>query len=258
MSYDQFVKLLVDSSEVTVTLERYRDLQGKSVVETVEPPVSVHDRLVERLGEVHTDLGKRITDLKKDLYELVNSGKAGKKDLEKLLSDAEVIQSHYHSNYSYTVERASEEVNELKEDAKSQLSIFLATKGITVEPDALSPMLDSPSTKQLPSPEEPIRENYQLKDRKQKKLEDMTALEVADEMHKHLKRIESTQKKGEDVLTILYSPSANSSRSYVNIRYVSYQGTTKMSLETAREYLKYLRTVKDASSFKTHYRLEKE
>jgi hypothetical protein len=249
MSYDQFVKLLVDSSEVTVTLERYRDEQGKMVVEEVKPPESVQDRLIDRLGEVHSDLGKRITDLKKDIYEHLNSGKVGKKDLEKLLLDAEVIESHYASNFSYTVERASEEVNELKENAKAQLSIFLSSKGLDVKPDELTPMLESKSVKQLPSPQEPIRENYEPKQRQQKTIEDMTALEVADEMHKHLKRLERTSTGN----AVLFNSSANSTRVNVNVRYINYQGSTKLTLEEAKDYLKYLRTVKDASLFKTHY-----
>lgn len=264
MSYDQFVQLLVDSSNVTVTLERYRSTTGDLVEEKIEPPQSTHDRMLDRMGETLSSLMKRLEDTRKDVYEMVNGEKPNKKRLTQLLQDIEIINSHLQSNTSFVVTQASEELNSLTENAKSQLSLFLTSKGVDTSKLDLTPMLELPSVKALPNYTEPVQENYSLKEREQKTLNDMTVMEVADEINKILHNLEALQTKQKSKLqtkndeTIkLFMANATHSQNSVHVRYISYQGTTRFNIDDAKKYLKFLRTVKNINDFKTHYWFER-
>lgn len=262
MSYDQFVQLLVDSSNTTVTLERYRSTSGNLIEEKVEQPQSTHDRMLDRMGETFQSLIKRLEDARRDVYEMVNGEKPNKKRLTQLLQDIEIINSHLQSNTSFVVKQASEEINSLTENAKSQLSLFLASKGVDTSKLDLTPMLELPSVKALPNYTEPVQENYNLKEREQKSLDDMTAMEVADEINKILHKLEASQTKQksesqDDEKTKLFMANATHSQSCVHIRYISYQGTTRFNIDDAKKYLKFLRTVKSINDFKTHYWFER-
>jgi hypothetical protein len=252
MSYDQFVQILTDACNTTVTLERYRDCEGNLIVEEVKKPESVRDRMIDRMGEVHESLSNRIKDLRKDLYEALNEGKAGKKTLEQLLHSARVIEDNFESNAVFTVQQASEEIKSMQECAKSQLAIFLSEHGVNNVD--ISPMLQQSDQKALPAPDQlPVIEKYELKERVSKPIDDMTALEVADAMTIQLKRIERLIKQEHDGHAVLFWSGASVSKNGVSIRYISYQGTTRVELDEAKDYLKFLKTVTDISKFKAHW-----
>lgn len=252
MSYDQFVQLLVDSSTVTVTLERYRSMD-KLVEEEVEMPKSTHDKMIDRLGESHQSLLKRLEDTYQDVYEMVNGDKPNKKKLVNLLHDIDVIKSHFLSNQSFVVKQASEEIEALQDNAKSQLSLFLASKGAQVNPTDLTPMLELPSMKKLPNYTEPINDDYKLKEREQKSIEDMMPMEVADEIHEKFKILEKMQNTNVKEKTVLFHASAGATSAHVHVCYISYQSITKLPLNDAKNYLLFLRTINDIKEFKTHY-----
>jgi len=255
MSYDQFVRILTDTSSVTVTLERYRDREGNLVVEAVKKPESVQDRMVDRMGEVHESLSNRIKDLRKDIYEALNDGKAGKKTLEQLLHNAKVIEEHFESNSAFIVQQASEEIKTMQECAKSQLAMFLTERG--VQNVDVAPLLQQ-SNKLLPASDiKPVKEVYELKQRIEKPIDDMTALEVSDAITAELKRLQRLVKLYEEDRAPLFACGASASKGAVEIRYISYQGSTRVDLAEAKDYLKFLRTVTDLSHFKRHFEFKR-
>lgn len=267
MSHDQFVRLLLCNGDVPVTLLSYRGTDGQMKKEEVPMPDSVRDRYVKRAGEAGQSLSNRITDLKKDLYEVLNSGKVGKKKLEELLHSAEVIESHFNSNMSYMVERGAEEIADIQENAKTQLSMFVAKSfGAEIEPNAFNSLLQGPELLQLPGTvEPPIKDEYTLKERAEKPIEEMTAMEVADALTIRLRKIEAAEDKSLEGKTEkekdrknLFWSHASVGKKGIKICYINYQGSMDVDLDKAKRYLKFLRELKNVADFETHYRFEKE
>lgn len=253
MSYDQFVRLLLCQSEVTVTLLKYRGIDGKFLEEKVPDPNSVHDNIISRFGEEGESLKNRISDLRKDIYEILNLGKApGKKALEKLLLDIKTIENHYKSNMPYFVECASEEVSEIQENAKSQLAIFAQSlMKVDLKPEDFTPLIENKNVLSLPEKTiMPVQENYIPKERTKKEIDDMTAMEVADELTVMLRWFEKAENHN------LYNASASSKQNKVEILYINYQGGFSVELDVAKRYLKFLKSIKTMQDFKTHYNLE--
>ena len=254
LSYEQAARMMLYNGEVPCTLLRYRDKDGTLMEENVEPPTSVHDNMMDRLGDVYTDLLKRIQDVKKDAYEIVQGRSKGKKALEQLLFDLGVIENHYQSNQTYVAERAEEEVAEIQSNAAGQLGVFLESHfGVGAKKDALISLIDSvKSQKRIEGPKtEPIIENYQKKPREEISLEEMTVSDVAIETNMRLKTIESKIKVAEKY-SFLSGASACAKKNKVILVYVSYQGSSNLSLEEAKKYLSFLRGLKSADEFKTH------
>lgn len=254
MSHDQFVRLLLCNGEVPITLLSYRGTDGENKKEEVPNPESVQDRYVKRAGETGQALSDRITDLKKDLYEVIN-GNGGKKKLEGLLRDIETIESHYNSNMAYMVERGAEEIADIQENAKTQLSMFVAKNfGAEVKPNAFDSLLQGNNLLQLPGVIEPsVKDEYTLKNRVEKPIEDMTAMEVADALTLLLRQLESKEKNIKEDSKQLYCPNASLGKKGVKICYISYQGSSSVDLGTAKQYLKFLRELKSIVDFKSHY-----
>lgn len=269
MSYDQFVRMLLCQSNVTVTLIRYRGLDGELKEEKVPAPNSVKDNLIEKFGDAGESLGGRITDLRKDIYAMLNSGKVpGKRALQQLLADAETIEGHHQSNMPFFIDQASEQVAEITDNAKSQLSIFAQNiLNVELSPDDFAPLIESKSVLPLPDKTaEPVEENYQLKEREQKPIEEMSAMEVGDALTMRLRQIENAENKYYNKIEgdhsdhkHLYSAHASGSgNKKVSISYISYHGPHNIELEKAKRYLKFLRGVKSVQEFKTDYWFEKE
>jgi hypothetical protein len=265
MSYDQFVRLLLCSTDIPVTLTGYYDSKGAWVKEEVPVPESVQDRVVNRMGEATSAIQGRITDLRKDLYEALNSGKpVSKKKLEQLLGDVQTIESHFDSNIPFTVEQAAEEVSEIQENAKTQLSLFVSKSlGASLSPADLTPLLEGVSQKLISSGAFPVLESYTPKEREAKPIDQMTAMELGDSINKELNRLESLKSFQENSKNKverghLYYAGARGSAKGVQIGYISYQGNHLCPLDKARRYLKFLLNVKTPEEFETHWHFEPE
>jgi len=266
MAHDQFVRLLMCNSEVPVTLVKYRDGDGNYLNENVPKPESVRDRVIDRLGEVGDSLQSRVTDLRKDIYELTNSPKVGKKAMEQLLADVSTIESHLKSNYSFYVECAAEEVCGIQENAKSQLALFANQHfGVDMNAKDFAPLIEGTSQLALPDKSELIVDNYKMKERIKKPIADMTAMEVADEISVLLRRIEQAEDKYLNSLAIdnkdrerklLFFAQASHTKNNINITFINYQGSTTVDLEKAKKYLEFLISVKNYGEFKKIYKFE--
>lgn len=263
MSHDQFIRLMMTNCEVPVTLDKYRGLDGKLITEEVPKPDSVQDRYVKRIDKVGESLKNRIVDLKKDIYEAMNSEKSiGKKKLEEMYHDLKVIENHYESNLSYMVECGAEEIAEIQENAKSQLTIFASQHfGADLKSTDFSLLIEGKSHLALPGVSEPgIVDNYIPKERELKPVDEMTAMEVADAINDKLKKwwyIEDDYLNGktreERENASLYYPSTSYTKDHIFIGYVNYHGKSKVELDVAKRYLKYLIDLKDLRDFKYHY-----
>jgi len=95
----------------------------------------------------------------------------------------------------------------------------------------------------------PVVDGYKAKARSLKETCQMTAMEVADEIHKHLKRFEALDPDRKGERASLYCPNATYSKNKVLIKYISYQGTHSFPLKEAQDYLTFLRDAKDWNSF---------
>lgn len=259
MSYEQFVRIMLGSSDVPVTLLNYRDKEGKMVKEEVEKPASVRDNLVKELDETIGSVNDRISDLKKDLYELVNSGKSvGKKKLEDLLDQIKVIETHFNSNISYVTKEAVNRVGEVQDNAKTQLTIAINNmiNSDSFKPEDFKTMIEGNSQISLPDyTNDPVVEEYQKKERVEKNINDMTNMELADNINIMLKKFEilEDKEKGEQEYSTLWCPSASAVLGGVKIVNVNYQGGCKIDNGRARAYLKFLRSINTFAEFKTHY-----
>jgi hypothetical protein len=269
MSYDQFVRLLLCQSEVTVTLVKYRGLDGEMKEEEVPVSPSVTDNLIEKFGDAGQSLNNRIMDARKDVYEMLNSGKKpSKKALEKLLHDIEVIESHNQSNMPYFVERAAEQVSDITDNAKSQLSIFAQNiLNVDMSANDFAPLIESKSV--LPLPDKtavPIEDSYELAEREQKSIAEMSAMEVGDALTARLRQIEAAENKYYNKIKGDYSDrkhlfgchASGHGNKFVDIVYISYHGSSKTELEKAKRYLEFLLSVKSIQEFKTAYWFEKK
>jgi hypothetical protein len=252
LSYEQAAKMLLYNGTVICTLERYRDLKGNLISEKVDPPESVHQRMKDRLKDTRSSLQKRLEDIRRDVYDMVNGGKTGKTNLKELLNNIETVQSHYEANEDFTVQQAEEELGKMQNNAAGQLGIFLQTHGLEVAQEDLKKLIPTGTPLTITDKSvEPVRDDYKMKQREEKSIDQMTALEVADEINFILKKFEQIQPKTEKAL--LHGSSASSSGNKVNVHYISYQCVNKLSLEEAREYLIFLLSIKDIKQFKTHH-----
>jgi hypothetical protein len=258
MTFDQFTHMLVSNGETTCTLERYRDANGKMAEDVVTPPPTIEDKMKERMKEYRENLGARMNDVYKDIYEMMNSGvKPGKKKLEELLRDIDTVRSHFKANENFVMQQTEEELSQMQENARVQLSTYLKTLGADIAPSEIKFLSDPTATKLIASGEtRPILEPYTKKIREDKPMEDMTSRELADHIHYHLRRLEATQSEetAKDGHQILFSSGCSESGAKgVNVRYVSYQGHSFLPNENARRYLIALRTIKDIKGFKHHW-----
>lgn len=271
LSYEQFVRLLLFNGDVPITLIRYRDTEGKISEEKVEKPKSVDDTLLKELSDSIGSVQDRISDLRKDLYELANSGKSvGRKKVLELLDQIKTIESHYTSNIPYVTKCAADMVGEIQDNAKSQLAIGLnqLLGSEDFKPEHFHKMICSDSQMALPDPNaKPVEDNYELKERVEKPIEEMTNMELAVEIARRLRAVEHAENKwleahpknnkGDDYNSQLFMANASEARGGVNICNISYQGTIYVETERARAYLKFLRSIKTYPEFKSHYWFDK-
>lgn len=256
MTYDQFTHMLVSNGETTCTLQRYRDENGTLAEDVVTPPPTIEDKMKERMKEYRDNLGARMNDVYKDIYEMMNSGvKPGKKKLEELLRDIDTVRSHFKANENFVMKQTEEELSQMQENARVQLSTYLKTLGADIAPSEIKFLGDPNAPKQI-GDSRPILEPYIKKIREDKPIEDMTSRELADHIHSHLRRLEATQSEEtvKDGHQKLYcSGCSESGAKGVTVHYVSYQGHIFLSNEDAIKYLAVLREIKDIKGFKHHW-----
>jgi hypothetical protein len=260
LTMDQFTHMLISNMETTCTLERYRDENGKLAEDIVNPPPTVEEKMKDRMKEYRENLGTRMNDIYKDLYEMMNSGvKPGKKKLEELLREVDTVRSHFKENENFVIKQAQEELSQMQENMRVQLSSYMKTLGADIKPDEIKFFGDTNAPKLLTegSVIKPVLEPYQKKERDERKIKDMTSRELADCINLQLRRLENTQSKAtqsKDGYQILhYAGCVASGNKGVTARYISYQGNHFLTNEEAKKYLTFLRTVENITKFKTHW-----
>ncbi len=249
LTFEQVTRMLMYNGDVVCTLERYRGEDGNLTKEEVLKPQTVHSRMNERLGESRKELKARIKDLYKDLYEVINGGGGGKKKLLDILSQIQTIQSHFESNDSFVLQQAEEELGTMQTQAACQLGVFLQSQGLNANPEKLQKLLPVSDEKLLTDKSKikpvPIVTGYKPKQREEKNIDDMTAMEVSDNLFSLFKKFELTVP-----VENLYAPNSYVKGNCVIIRYISYQSEWTLSLEEAKSYLKVL---KNAKQFVRHF-----
>lgn len=258
LSYEQAARMLLYNGDVECTLLNYRDINGKLVEEKVEPPKTVHQRMKERLGETRLTLLKRIEDVRRDLYEMVNGdAKRNKGKIEELLQSVDVIKDHFAANEDFVVQQAEEELGQMQSNAAGQLGTFLQSKGVDVSIDVVKQMLPISNGQLLIGEAKPVEDDYEMKKRGAKSIDDMTAMQVADIMFNQLKRLELTQSdevtESKKHLDLFHANASARHGEKVNVTYIAYQGTHALELDEAKDYLKFLLKVKSIDEFKTHW-----
>jgi hypothetical protein len=256
LTYEQMARTLLYSGPVDCTLQRYRNETGKLVEEVVPLPKTVKERMHDRLEDVNSSLTKRLEDVKKDLYLMVNGHtKPGKTNLEELMKEIDTIQAHFKSNQTYVAQETEKELAEMQSNMTGQLGLLLQTQaGLQLPGQTLTkllPVSDGPLL--LGEPIEPVIESYELKNRQEIPIDDMTAMEVVDKLQKRLSAIEKKIPHTSAEETILYFASASlTSKGKISILYISYQSPSVIELDLAKKYLKFLQSIKTASEFKQH------
>lgn len=259
LSFEQAARMLMYNGEVECTLERYRGTDGKQKVEEVVPPETVHQRMVDRMGKTHNSLLKRLEDAKRDVYDMLNGNKPkGKKALEGLMHDIDVIKSYMKSNQTFVVQQAEEEVSHIQSNAVEQLGVFIESKGLDAPKDLLTKMIPVSNQPLLTDKKAvPVDDDYTMKKRDKKKISDMTAMEVGKTLNNIFKFVEEEQRDlPEDDRQLFMASAGHRGKRHVSVNYINYQGETKLSLENARSYLRYLGQFDKtniAANFKTHY-----
>jgi hypothetical protein len=105
----------------------------------------------------------------------------------------------------------------------------------------------------------PVKDDYEMKDRPQKSIDDMTAMQVVDAMYKRFKQIEKSQVEQDGKKSFLYMPNVTEGHGQkVLVKYISYQTTSELSLEEAKDYLKFLLSIKTVEEFKHHWHYKGE
>ena len=114
LSFEQASRMLLYNGEVECTLIRYRDEKGKVIKENVEPPETIHQRMSDRLEDTHASLEKRLIDIEKEVYGMVNGDvKRSKGAMKELLQEIRVVKSHLLANEAFVVQQAEEELGEM-------------------------------------------------------------------------------------------------------------------------------------------------
>lgn len=263
LSYEQAAKMLMYNGDVECTLERYRSTTGELISEKVEPPKSIHQRMTERLAETQDSILKRIEDMRRDLYDMVNGDtKRNKGKIEELLNSINIIQSNLTKNQSFVVQQAEEELQTMQNNAAGQLGFFIQSKLNNIEIDTntikqLIPISNTPLL--LNEPVIPVKDDYTLRKRTTKPIDDMTAMQIADLMQKRLSQLEKIQPDKNKTSCHLFGARAMEQRGKkVSITYISYQGTHTLDLDKAKAYLKFLLSIKDMSEFKSHWHFQEK
>lgn len=260
MTFDQFTHMLVSNMSTLCTLLHYRDKDGEYKEEKVEPVESVSKRMTKRMGKVHEELSNRVNDLYQDVYEMVNSGKAGKTKLKELLQEIKCFKDSFISNQNFTLQQGQEELDDMQNNMRSQLMSFVNKLGGNVNEETIKKLEGQPrEVRLIEAKEEPTTTGYQRKERESKAISEMSSMEVADQLSMCLRRLENWELKYRDEATKkdkyknLFGATSWHQRSTVYIKYKGYQSESKLSLEEAKAYLVFLRTVKTMDEFKTHW-----
>lgn len=254
LSYEQAARMLLYNGNVECTLERYRNSKGEMVKEEVEKPETVHERMKKRLQESQQSTLDRIKDIHRDLYEMLNGdAKRGKTQIQHLLHEIRTVQSNLEANQNYVLQQAEEELSDMQSNAAGQLGIFLQTKGVELQEDEAKKLLPISSAPLLIGDTKPVEDEYTLKKRESKPIDEMTSMQVADVMRRRLKQLEAQQKDEDAEHTKLFWANASDHKDKVHVQYINYQGTSKLDLEEAKKYLKFLLSIKSINEFKTHY-----
>ena len=260
LSFEQAARMLLYNGDVECTLERYRNKEGRLVVEEVAPPETVHARMKDRLSSSHDSLIKRLEDLKKDVYEIVNGDKtASKGTMKNLLQNIGVVLDHVESNEPFVVQQAEEELQKMQSSTIGQIGTYLQAKfGLEVPEEALKHLIPiSNEPLMIGEPVSPVEDDYEVKERKVKTIDEMTASDVAIVLSNKLREFETKKqskvKEGE-YAELFYASASASSLDCVKVTYINYQGSCNLTLQEAKGYLLFLCSITKEDDFEKHYR----
>jgi hypothetical protein len=238
LSVDQFVRLLIGNSQVDCTLSHYRSGNQFSS-EEVEPPKTVGQRMVERLGETEGNFHNRLKELQKTVKDIKDGHvKPNKKVIDEVLREIDVLISHHMSNREFVASCAQEELEHLTEIAAAQLA-----GKIGADQEQVSLLLGGMKQKALPAMASELAPPKGQHERDSRAIKDMGPLQLAETINKFLKKLEATQSKpkdGEYAVKLYCSGAQLTGNNKITITYVSYQGHTAIDLEEAREWAEYL------------------
>lgn len=242
MSMDQFVRLLIGGSRVPCTLEAYRGKDGEFKKEIVTPPKTVKQRMENRLGEVEGEFHTRLSELSKTLKDIQDGHiKAGKKVVDNIAHEVEILKSHHMSNRNYVLGRAQEELEHLTENAAAQLAGKLGVQG-----ENIALLLGGSGQKALPPVPVPLEPTVLSNDRDERPISEMGPTQLAETIHRLMRKIEMSQPPCKDdgsydIAGRWYGSGASlAGNNKIMVTYVSYQSHTALDLEEARKYALYL------------------
>jgi DNA-binding Lrp family transcriptional regulator len=256
--------MLLSNGEVDCTLTKYRNESGEIVKEVVIPPETVKDRMHKRLNRVEDSLNKRLDDVQKELSDMINMDKKPvKNNLKKLLHEIVVIRSNLSSNREFVVQETERELGEMQSNMVGQLGLFIQGQTGEVLPgeslkkllqvsdgplligESIEPVIDkyTPKTHQCVTTEEMATEEVTT--------EEMTPTKLASNIMALLKIAERCLPKNSD--DGLSHPYTLVQANGILISYIDYRGSTILSFEEARKYLKFLNSITHISEFKRHY-----
>jgi len=133
LSFEQLASLLVTSSEVPVTVDRYRDHEGMPQSRPAPPPIQPGLRMRKRLANTGVETDGRLDELAKMVE---GTASLSQKRRNELLHLIRIIQHNNLSNQAFVVEQAAEEVSAVVEAA----AIVVSGHGRGAPVGALSPV----------------------------------------------------------------------------------------------------------------------
>lgn len=126
MTGEQLARLLTTNTHVDVTLEQYRDADGKIVKEFVPDPLDVRERMEVRFAKRDAEIMNQLTGIEEQLAD----GKMGKRKAKILMDELDTVKRNLVANRDFTVQQGVEEVEEIAETVITQVTAAANTLGI--------------------------------------------------------------------------------------------------------------------------------
>lgn len=125
LTFDQFATALVSSSEVPCTIDRYWGVNKDSVMlrEVVKPPLSIKERMEQRLDDRLKEFESKLADLQTKLENKINDNKPlTKTQIKDLNQELCFLKGCITSNRNFTIEQSLREVASITEQIAISLS----------------------------------------------------------------------------------------------------------------------------------------
>lgn len=250
----QFMTAMMGGPAAPILLRTYATPGGMK--SDPEPQIQPASALLQKLVAENDSDVKNATAALCEAIEAIENGhvKPNKQTLKELRWAAKRIQEHVCGNRDYIVDKVHHAIESKVADAVTNLVGMAASLGLPGAEDQQG-QIAGYRQQLLPPVEEGGGSTLMLTtdvayqpltmpelNIPDVPLEKMTAADVAKEMYARLKMIENDPVKNRTGdHSLLFWASATASKGGVNVTYISYQGTTFLSLEEAKKYLVGLR-----------------